>query len=360
MLRNIQRLADRIAAKGVSLRPHLKTAKSLEIGRLLLAGGDGPATVSTLGEAEAFAAAGVRDLIYAVGVTPQKLDRIARLRAGGTDLVVLLDSAAQAVAVCEASARHGSPIPALIEIDCDGHRSGLTPGDPVLLEVGGILHRGAAELRGVLTHAGGSYGVVGKKAHAAFAEQERAAAVAAAEMLRKGGLPCPIVSIGSSPTAHASLSLEGVTEVRAGVYVFFDLVMAGLGVCAVDDIALSVLTTVIGHQREKGWTIIDAGWMALSQDRGTRDQAVDQGYGLVCDGHGRPYPDVIVTGANQEHGIVAPRPGRSDSAPDWPVGARLRVLPNHACAVAAQFSRYHVLPPDPDSPLKIWPRVGGW
>src|SRR3546814_12127954 len=101
-----------------------------------------------------------------------------------------------------------------------------------------------------MTHAGESYGAVGEQALAAFAEQERAAVVAAAAMLRDAGLPCPVVSVGSSPTAHFARNLDGVTEVRAGVSVFFDLVMAGIGVCPLADLALSVLTTVLEIGRE--------------------------------------------------------------------------------------------------------------
>ena len=112
---------------------------------------------------------------------------------------------------------------------------------------------------------------------------------------------------------------------------FFDLFQAGVGVCRVDEIALSVLATRDRHQPEKGWTITDAGWMAMSRDRGTATQAVDQGYGVVCGLRGAPLADPIVVGANQEHGIVAPRPG-SAAAPALPLGARVRVLPNHACA----------------------------
>ncbi len=139
------------------------------------------------------------------------------------------------------------------------------------------------------------------------------------------------MSIGSTPTAHFARSLEGVTEVRAGVFVFFDLVMHGIGVCNVDDIALSVLCTVIGHQREKGWLITDAGWMAMSRDRGTAKQPVDQGYGLVCDIDGKPLADLVMVDANQEHGIVSHRTDPS-ATPMLPVGTLLRVLPNHACA----------------------------
>ena len=360
MRANIRRLRDRLAPFDVQLRPHLKTVKSVDVARQLLAGGNGPATVSTLREAEVFASAGVRDILYAVGIAPGKLARVKALREAGCDLAILLDSAEQARAVVEAHARWGDAFPTLIEIDCDGHRSGLGPDDPTLVEVGRILHDGGVELRGVMTHAGESYNVVGAEALEAFAEQERAAVVVAAGRLREAGLPCPVVSVGSTPTAHFARNLDGVTEVRAGVYVFFDLVMAGIGVCSLDDIALSVLTTVIGHQREKGWLIVDAGWMALSRDRGTAGQRVDQGYGVVCDEAGTPLPDLLVAGANQEHGIVQVRSGSGTSLPELAVGTRLRILPNHACATAAQFDGYHVLSADRPGEVLRWPRVRGW
>ena len=159
--------------------------------------------------------------LYAVGIAPQKLARVQALRAKGCDLTVILDNAAQAEAVAKAG------VPALIEIDSDGHRGGLTPDDAVLIKVGRILHE-TGSLRGVMTHAGESYNVRGADAHAKFAEIERSAAVAAAEALRSAGLACPTVSVGSTPTAHGARDLTGVTELRAGVYLFFDLVMAGL------------------------------------------------------------------------------------------------------------------------------------
>ena len=360
MKRNIDRLSARAARLGVSERPHLKTVKSVEAARYVLKDGTGPATVSTLVEAEVFAAAGISDICYAVGIAPGKLERVLDLHRAGCRLTVLLDSAVQAQAVAEASRAAGIAIPAMIEIDSDGHRSGLTPDDPALIEIGRIMHEGGAELEGVLCHAGESYHAVGRATQAEFAEIERHAVVTCAEALRAAGLPCPAVSVGSSPTAHAAKDLTGVTEMRAGVYVFFDLVMAGIGVCEVDDIALSVLTTVIGHQTAKNWTIVDAGWMAMSRDRGTAVQAVDQGYGIVCDEAGIPIPDLIVVQANQEHGVVAIRPGSNGTMPDLPVGTLLRILPNHACATAAQHGRYHVLPEQDGADLMTWERFGGW
>lgn len=360
MERNVARLRARLADLGVELRPHLKTCKSVQVARRVMDSPQGPATVSTLKEAAHFAAAGVRDMIYAVGIAPAKLAQVLALRAEGVDLAVLLDTVAQAEAVAAASREAGHPIPALIEIDCDGHRSGVQPGDTErLLAIGRALVQGA-ELRGVLTHAGGSYAARGEQALRQCAEDERRGVVEAATALRAAGLPCPVLSLGSTPTAHSATDLTGVTEVRAGVFVFFDLVMAGIGVCRVEDIALSVLATVIGHQRDKGWILIDAGWMAMSQDRGTAKQAVNQGYGVVCDLAGQAYPDLIVADANQEHGIFTVRPGSAGVLPELAIGDRVRVLPNHACATGAQHRSYHVVRGRDATVEAEWPRFGGW
>lgn len=359
MQRNIARLSERLQAAGVVFRPHLKTAKSWEVSRRLMSTPRGPATVSTLREAEELASHGVNDITYAVGISPDKLERVQKLRGNGVILTILLDSVDQAEAVATASDPR-DPIPVLIELDCDGHRSGVRPQDSTLLTAIARALSTRARLMGVLTHAGESYEARGSAALTAAAEQERHAAVMAAETLRAAGWPCPVVSVGSTPTAFSAPSYEGVTEVRAGVFVFFDLVQAGIGICTTDDIALSVLSTVIGHQREKGWTIIDAGWTALSCDRGTATQSVDQGYGLVCDLAGRPFGDLVVTIVNQEHGIVAARPGEPRSDHEFPIGTRLRILPSHACATATQHDRYHVIGVGHDEVTAVWPRFMGW
>lgn len=358
MERNVARMRNRMAALGVALRPHLKTCKSIDVARLAMASPAGPATVSTLKEADYFYAHGVTDLLYAVGIAPNKLAHAADLRRRGADLALILDSVEAARAVCAFGRTHGLRFPVLIEIDSDGHRSGVQPDDPGLLEVAAAVADGA-ELRGVMTHAGSSYGCESVDAIRAMAEQERGAAVHSAGRLRAAGHAAPVVSVGSTPTATYAERLDGVTEVRAGVYVFFDLVMAGLAVCRIEDIAVSVLATVIGHQRERGWIITDAGWMAMSRDRGTARQRIDQGYGLVCDANGAPLDDLVVADANQEHGIVARRGGGALDPGRFPVGAQLRILPNHACATAAQYPAYHVVRGTPTIEA-VWPRCGGW
>jgi len=354
--RNCARLRDRLAAMGVTSRPHLKTAKSLEVARIAQGGKPGPITVSTLKEAEWFFERGFDDILYAVGITPSKLQRAAALERAGCRLGVILDGVQAARALRDFVQAECVRLPALIEIDTDDHRAGVRPGAAGLLEIGAILGN---TLDGVMTHAGNSYTSKSVSEIRGWATREREGVVHAASRLRSAGHEARVVSVGSTPTALFGDSFEGVTEVRAGVYMFFDLVMAGLGVCETGDIALSVLATVIGHQAEKGWVITDGGWMALSRDRGTAAQAVDQGYGVVCDASGHPVDDLIVADANQEHGVVASRSGRLLDPVQFPVGTLLRILPNHACATGAQHGAYHVVAGSPVVEAR-WERFNGW
>ena len=346
---NAARLRARLDSLGVPLRLHVKTAKCLQAAQVVLDGAKAPITVSTLREAEQFFEGGYRDLLYAVGFAPSKLARAKALIARGARLTVVTDALEAARAI--------SDLPVLIEIDTDGERAGLKPESADLLPLARALRQSGCTVQGVMTHAGGSYDARSIEAIRAIAETERAGALRAAQRLREAGFPAPVVSVGSTPTAHLAVRLDGVTEVRAGVFVFFDLVMAGIGVCRIEDIALSVLTSVNGHRTDRGWILVDAGWMALSRDRGTAKQPQDQGYGVVCDLDGTPIPDLIVAATHQEHGIVAHRSG--GPVPQLPVGTRLRILPNHACASAAQHRGYHVV----DRGRRVeafWERFAGW
>ncbi|WP_300529084.1 alanine racemase [Maricaulis sp.] len=357
--RNLKRMADHVQGLGGVLRPHVKTHKSQDVqAELKRAGGTRGITVSTLAEAEYFFAAGERDILYAVGIAPGKLDQIAGLMRGGADIKIILDSAEMARLVASRGVELGVEFAALIELDVDGHRAGADPEGSALLEIAAACDRPGIKLGGVMTHAGGSYDCKTTAEIREMAEQERRLAVRGAERLRAAGHAVPIVSIGSTPTAMFASSLDGVTEVRAGVYTFQDLVQAGLGVCGKEDIAISVLGSVIGHQRAKGWTLTDAGWMAMSRDRGTEHQAIDYGYGEVWGLDGRPLGGLILSGANQEHGIMTRGAHASGETPDLEVGQKVRIAPNHACATAAQFDRYMVI--EGGQLINQWERGRGW
>jgi D-serine deaminase-like pyridoxal phosphate-dependent protein len=359
MQRNIQRMQSRMDALGVAFRPHVKTTKCERVVDAQRAAGARGITVSTLKEADQFFAAGIDDIVYAVAIAPSKLEHAMALRRRGCNLKVITDSERSAEAIARFGREQGERFDVWIEVDVDGHRSGVEPDDDRLIAIGRALHEGGMQLGGVLAHAGSSYEYDTAADLERIAETERAGCVRAASRLRDAGLPCAVVSIGSTPTALHAKHLDGVTEVRAGVYVFFDLVMHNVGVCALPDLALSVLTTVIGHQENKGWAIVDAGWMAMSRDRGTQRQKHDFGYGLVCTEDGAPVANYAMSAANQEHGIVSCTEAVDhDIATRFPVGTRLRILPNHACATGAQHPVYHAL--DAQGHVTAWPRFYGW
>jgi D-serine deaminase-like pyridoxal phosphate-dependent protein len=351
LTRNIAAMAAALAAHRVALRPHLKTAKSIDVARLVLGGKPGGITVSTLAEAEYFAAHGITDILYAAGITAQKLEQVAKLDAAGADVAVITDD----VEVAAAIAAHSTPIRALIEIDTGEGRGGVLPEDPALLAIAEAL---GPRLAGVMTHAGHSYAARSHAAIAAVAEAERAGVVRAAQRLRAAGKVVLTVSMGSSPTALASASFAGITEVRAGVYMFGDLFQTAIGTHGPDDIAVTVLASVIGRRPDLHQFVIDAGAIALSKDRSTEATAHDCGFGLVRDLTGRPgFGEAIVRRAYQEHGVVACDPGRP--FPALKLGDKVRVLPNHTCLTAAAHDRYFVTD-DSKEIAAVWPRVNGW
>lgn len=357
---NIAKLHAHLKKLGVQLRPHGKTAKNFEIMQMALKGQFGGITVSTLKEAKYYFDYGIKDIVYAVGIACNKMDEIAAMIKYGANITVILDSIEQATFVTQKAQEHQITIPVLIEIDCDDHRAGIALGDPLLVEIGKFLtSQKGTILSGILTHCGGSYKSQSIADIKNIAKKERDTALACANTLKKAGLSCAVISVGSTPTATFSESFEGITEVRAGVFMFQDLVMAGLGVCDIEDIALSVLTSVIGHQKNKGWIITDSGWTSLSSDRGTANQKIDQGYGLVCDRKGKVIKDMIVSSTNQEHGIIIDRHHQQPNWHDFQIGTLLRILPNHACATASMHDHYVIID-DSENITNTWQRVNGW
>ncbi|MBP7063969.1 alanine racemase [Ferrovibrio sp.] len=372
--RNLIRMRERASALGVRLRPHLKTAKSARIAALAHGGEAGPVTVSTLAEAAYFAAAGFTDILYAVGIVPAKLAQAAAIMrqggdssAGGIDLKLITDDVATAQAIAAKGQELGVTFRVLIKIDTGLGRAGIAPDAESLLPLAAALNQPGAVLAGVLTHAGHSYHAHGAAEIIAIAEAERAGVVRAAERLRQAGHACGIVSVGSTPTALFAEKLPGITEMRPGNYVFFDLFQAGLGTCAMDDIAVSVLASVTGRHRGRNHLLIDAGGLALSKDIGANEHRPHTGYGLVClPGGALPLPGLAVVDVHQEHGLIGPA-GPAETAAAlpferFPVGSRLRVLPNHSCMTAAMYDRYYVVSGQPGDGRVIaeWDRINGW
>ncbi len=348
--RNLDVMARALARHEVPLRPHMKTAKSIDVARMATAGQPGGITVSTLAEAEYFVGYRIYDILYAAGITPQKLQRVVDLNRFGADVIVITDDRDMAAII----AAYGTPPRTLIEVDTGEHRGGISPDGPELMDLAARL---GPALAGVMTHAGHSYAGRSVAEMAAIAEIERAGIVRAAERLRMAGYKAPIASMGSSPTALHAAHLGGVTEVRAGVYMFGDLFQAEILTHGLDDIAVTVLTSVIGRRPKENTILIDAGGMALSKDRSTAATVIDYGFGLALNLLGqRRYGRTIVERAYQEHGVIVGDPACKI---DLPIGSKLRIAPNHTCMTVAAHDRYHVVDGS-DDVIAIWPRVNGW
>ena len=344
---NTTKMIKRCDDMGVILRPHLKTSKSVEVAKLATGGRMGTVTVSTLQEAEYFANAGFDDILYAVGITPNKFARIDRIqRETGKTIVLTVDSFEMARAVRV----HGLTCPVLLEIDCGEHRGGIDQNDGSILEIATIL---AKNFKGVMSHAGHSYATDDIKTMRDIAAREVGAAVHVADRIRAAGIPVETVSIGSTPTVLHADSLEGITEVRAGIYMVWDLCQLGRKMCKIDDLALSVLATVVGHNRNAGVLTVDAGALAMSKDIGAQNHMPNVGFGLLCDVETLAPFDLRISGVHQEHGTV-----QVNSEADFerlPIGAMVRVLPGHACLTAAAgHGRFHV------TNGEIWDRCDGW
>lgn len=356
---NAGAMRKRCADLGVQLRPHLKTSKSLNVAEVATAGMFGPITVSTVKEAEYFARGGYRDIMYAIAIAEPKLAHIDRIqRETGARVLIVVDTIEAATMVAGRASSFGQKVHCLIEVDCGEHRSGLPPQADEIVPIARILSDSpGVAFEGVMTHAGHSYSSADRDVVEVIAEAERRAAVDAAEILRGAGLDCPVVSVGSTPTVLFARHLEGVTEVRCGIYLFWDLAQLSRNVCQQEDIAVSVLASVIGHNRTNMSVIIDAGALALSKDLGANANLPDVKYGYVCDPVslerlGAISLDIV----HQEHGTV------TVPSTDWfdrlPIGGLVRVLPNHACLTCAAYDKYWIVM---DGELAgTWPKINGW
>ena len=315
----------------VALRPHVKTHKCLEIARLQLARGAVGLTASKVDEALVFIEAGVPSVTVAYPlVDERKLWRLlTAAKRCGTDLRVVVDSRVGAELLGWLAAELQTDVAAFVEIDVGLHRCGLTENDP---ELPGLVQRICAFERvrfaGLLSHAGHSYAAATASEVCEIAATECQILERVRGRLEDARIEVPEVSVGSTPTVLASESYGGITEIRPGNYVFMDRTPVRLGLASLDEVALTVLATVVSRTAES--LIIDAGSKVLSSDLGAHGTGGAGGYGLAF-----PLGDSFESGSgltiarlSEEHGFVA-HGGREIA-----IGAKLRIVPNHACPVA--------------------------
>src|SRR5712691_11484241 len=331
--RNVKQMAGRATRLGVALRPHAKTHKCVELGRLQLECGARGLTVATTVEAAVFARAGVQDITWAFPLDPSHVAHVRRLaEESGAALRVVVDDLDTARALA------GTGLHVWLKVDCGYHRAGVDPASPYALHVARELgqERGLV-FDGILSHSGHAYRTANKREAAKVAEEERRVMVWFADLLKHDGIPVRDVSVGSTPAMVAVENLTGVTEARPGNYIFYDRTMVLIGCCEPEDVGVTVLASVVSHQPGASHVIVDAGALALSKDVGPTHLDIPPAMGAV-----RGHPELTVASLSQEHGII-----RAESPPviegRFRVGEKLEIIPNHSCLTEAHFDEYLVI-----------------
>jgi len=320
---NVRRMAERAREAGVHLRPHAKTHKVLEIGRLQLAAGAAGISLAKTGEAEVFAGAGFDDVFLAYPVVGADKGRRLLALSDRARLAVGVDSVEGASTIGSVFHAAGRRLDVLLKVDCGLHRVGVAPESAAeaARRIAGVA---GLRLRGVFTHGGHAYHAATQEEVAAIGRREGEILAEAAEAIRAEGIEVEEVSVGSTPTAREAMRVSGVTECRPGNYVYHDASQVSLGTCGLEDCAMTVLATVVSVPAPDR-AVLDAGSKTLSSDP-LRPRP--GGHGWLIDWKSR------VERLSEEHAVVKVEPGEK-----FQVGEKVRILPNHACVVSNLHDR---------------------
>jgi len=315
--RNIAGMAAFAASVDVSLRPHIKTHKTVQIARLQIAAGAIGVTCAKVGEAEVMVKeAGVEDVLLAyptIGET--KFRRLIALMDRAR-IVVAADSLEAARMMSAAMTRYDRRLDVMLEVNTGQHRSGVSVGDEAVTMALAIARMPNLNLTGIMTHEG--------HANSAPPEEIEGLAIAAGEAMvetarriRDHGIELPTVSVGSTPAAFYTPTVAGVTEMRPGTYVFNDVSAFRYGRFGVRDCAARFVATVVSRPALNR-AVLDTGAKSLAMD----PSRAHPGHGYIV-GH----PEVTIVKLSEEHGVC----DVPDGEPGFAVGDRVEVIPNHIC-----------------------------
>ncbi len=337
-------MAQKADENEVVLRPHIKTHKCIEIAELQREHGAAGLTVSTLDEAAIFAEAGFTDITYAVPISSNKISRALTI-AGRADLKLLVDNHHAVERLNEKCKEVGTIADVLLKVDCGYHRCGVNPENISSIKlVQKVVDSSHLRFRGILTHAGHSYGAHNLKQIEDIAHQEQQVMVDFAKKLAAENklLKPEIVSIGSTPTMSVTKKImDGITEIRPGNYVFYDYAQLKLGSCDPDDCALTVFATIVGKYDDH--LVIDAGATALSKDLGPSEDKKSQQFGKIYAEYEKNSfeSSFLLESLSQEHGKIKFKD--PSAVINIETSSTLRILPNHSCLTANLHDYYYIV-----------------
>ena len=335
------------AAGGAAFRPHVKTHKSVRIAGMQLAAGAVGVTTAKASEAVVFMEHGIRDVTVAYPlIDPRKVDRLIRVAEHtGSNLRLVADSPQGVAVIAAAATACQAKVGVLIKVDVGLHRCGVDPSGLLAGQLAGQLQSDPATFFvGLLSHAGHAYATEDATGVKRVAEDERVLITSLAQRLSRSGIAVPVVSVGSTPTVWLGERFDGITELRPSNAVFMDLTQLSLGVAGPQDLALSVLATVVSVNER--FAIVDAGSKVLSSDIGPHGSKRLSGYGLAVLAED-PACRMPVVNLSEEHGFLA----HNGTPPR--IGARVRIWPNHSCPVVNLANTLMVMADDGN--VEAWP-----
>ncbi|TRY85993.1 hypothetical protein DNTS_032779, partial [Danionella cerebrum] len=349
--RNAEAMRMRFSELGVQLRPHMKTHKTLQCADIMTAGSRCCIVVSTLAEASFYADNGYDDILYAYPLGFDKMERCAELSERLDQFHVLLDNRVTLGELKSRPLKNNKSWSIWIKLDCNNGRAGVSHIDPAALELAlEIWQTAGLMLTGVYAHCGNTYSCQGEQQIHSIAQQTTSSTLSFMEKLKSAGIHGVKSSIGSTPScSHPVPDMAQLSEVHPGNYIFYDVQQSIIGSCRVEDVAIRVLTRVIGHYPHRNQLLVDCGWAALSHDGGGR---LPTGYAII-EGH----PELRLLSMTQEHGRVEPVSGKLDFK-QFPLGSLLYLMPYHACATALMHPVYFVH--SKGKILDTWKPTRGW
>jgi D-serine deaminase-like pyridoxal phosphate-dependent protein len=330
LLSNIHMVHGYAGRYRVDVRPHVKSHKSLDIAGIQLDEGAAGLTAAKVDEAAVFFSTAAKSFTLAYPLIEQnKIHRIlSSTRQYQLDMNLIVDSEEGYEAISLMCERLDVKVKIYIKIDVGLKRCGLAPEDPRILHIARkILSDSHMEFAGLLSHAGHVYRAKDIEEVINIAKNELTLLFRVRKLLLDYDIETRKISIGSTPSLLTGIDLQGVSEIRPGNYVFMDRITWKLGLIAPEQIALTVMSTLVS--KNKNHYIIDAGSKVLSSDTGAYGSKILEGYGLAYPAEKfleENYRMKIIS-LSEEHGFIA-RP-----AFDLPLGMKIRIIPNHACPV---------------------------
>ncbi|XP_072296455.1 D-serine dehydratase [Eucyclogobius newberryi] len=348
--KNAERMIERFKNLGVQLRPHMKTHKTIECADIMTGGSRRCIVVSTLAEACFYADHGFEDILYAYSVPFDKVEHCAALSERLDLFQVLLDHSDALEQLKKRPLQEGRLWHVWLKLDCGNGRAGVLHSGPESLKLAQAIHAAeGVELTGIYAHCGNTYNCKGVEQIQVVAQETTTLTLQFMERLKTVGITCKS-SIGSTPScSHPVKDMAQLSEVHPGNFVFYDVQQITIGSCSLEDVAVRVLTRVIGHSPHRNQLLIDCGWTGLSLDGGGK---LPSGYAVV-EGH----PALKLLSMTQEHGRLEPISGKLDYS-KYPLGTMLKLIPYHSCATAVMHPTYYVH--SNDRLVGKWTPTRGW